>query len=111
MAKVIDVTLDEIKLPVNGFGVFSWFDKIDGYYLTGMTQLEEHPSVIARSYLAAFQQDRKLQYKRFELHLVAVFDSKSGKMVQIAEDSVYRINPLEVWSEKPFNPDEAIKEM
>lgn len=109
--KVVDVKLEDIKIPQNCFGLFSWWDKIDGYYLTGMMQLEEHPSVIARSYLAAFQQDRKLQYKRFELHMTALFDSKTGKVFNVAEDTVYRINPLEVWSEHPFNPDEEIKEM
>lgn len=103
------VKLEDIKLLPNEFGVFAWYDKIDSYYLLDMLQTHAHPSVIARSYLAAFQQDRKLQYKRYELHMLGAVNEKSGALIYYPEP--LQINPLEVWSEKPFNPDEAVKEM
>lgn len=101
--------LEEIKLPNDDCGVFAWYDKLDGYYLLDMLQTHKHPSVIARSYLAAFQQDRKLQYKRYELHMLGTVNEKTGDLVRCPEPLL--LNPLEVWSEKPFNPDEAVKEL
>lgn len=107
MAKL--VKLEEITLSSDDSGVFAWYDKLDGYYLLDMIQTHKHPSVIARSYLAAFQQDRKLQYKRYELHMLGTVNEKSGVLVPYLEPLL--LNPLEVWSEKPFNPDEAIKDL
>lgn len=105
---VMDEKLEDIRLDGN-LGCFAWYDKIDGYYLTDMIQFHEHASVICRSYLAAFQQDRKLQYKRYELHMLGELNPKTGEL--ITYEKIFRLNPLEVWSEKPFNPDEAVKEL
>lgn len=86
------------------FGIYAWKDKMDDYYLTDSIMFHEHSSVVARSYLAAFQQDRKLQFKRYELHRLGYFDPHSGLITSLS--SPEKLNPLEVWSEKPFNPDE-----
>lgn len=88
--------------------VTCWFDKVDGQYNFTTMGYDEHIRPIERGYLAAFQQDRKLKFKDFELHHLGTFDTVTGRFNQFDKPVV--LNPLEVWSDTPFNPDSLIKD-
>lgn len=65
--------------------IFAWFDKIDKVYMKDSIVADRSIRAVCRGYLHAFEQDRKMNYKEFELHKIGEFDDESGSIVPCNE--------------------------
>jgi hypothetical protein len=58
--------------------VFCWYDKVDKVYMRDSILADRSTRSVCRGYLHAFEQDKKMNFKEFELHQIGVFDDESG---------------------------------
>lgn len=65
--------------------VFCWFDKIDKVYMRDSIVADRSTRAVCRGYLQAFEQNRKMNYKEFELHKIGEFDDDTGEFIPCNE--------------------------
>lgn len=84
--------------------VFCWYDKIDKVYMRDSIVADRSTRAVCRGYLQAFEQNRKMNYKEFELHKIGEFDDETAELVPCNEI----IDPTIVYA-KPDTSEENLE--
>lgn len=77
--------------------VFCWYDKIDKVYMKDSIVADRSTRAVCRGYLQAFDQNKKMNFKEFELVQLGVFDDESGAFEPINPPE--RIDPTIVYAQ------------
>lgn len=65
--------------------VFCWYDKVDQVYMKDSIVADRSLRAVCRGYLQAFEQNRKMNFKEFELHQIGKFDDETAEFVPMNE--------------------------
>lgn len=61
--------------------VFCWYDKVDKVYMRDSIVADRSTRAVCRGYLQVFEQNRKMNFKEFELHKIGTFDDETAEFV------------------------------
>lgn len=65
--------------------VFCWYDKVDKVYMRDSIVADRSTRAVSRGYLQVFEQNRKMNYKEFELHKIGEFDDETAEFIPCNE--------------------------
>lgn len=65
--------------------VFCWYDKIDKVYMKDSIVSDRSTRAVCRGYLQVFEQNKKMNFKEYELYQIATFDDETGELVPMKE--------------------------
>lgn len=85
--------------------VFCWYDKIDKVYMRDSIVADRSTRAVCRGYLQTFEQNRKMNYKEFELHKIGEFDDETAEFIPCNEV----IDPTIVY-DKPDTAQENVEQ-
>lgn len=82
-------------------GIFCWHDKVDGVYMPDSVMVDRSKRAVCRGYLQAFEQNKKLNFKEYELCQLGTIDDETGVISANKEPEV--IDPKIVYAQEDLS--------
>ena len=61
--------------------LYVWYDKVDKTYNLSSATFSRSERAMCRGYLHAFEQDKRMNPKEYELRRIATFDDETGEFL------------------------------
>lgn len=74
---------------------FIWYDKVDKVYMTGSSMFSRSTRSVCRGFLQAFQDDKRMNPKEYELCHFCDFDDETGVLTPVSP--IERVDPTIVF--------------
>lgn len=74
--------------------LYAWYDKIDQTVLLGSLMCASSERSVCRGFLAAFEKDRKMNIKEYDLVCLGSIDEESGNIVPLPARRVVDYNQV-----------------